>query len=77
MKLNRDHSLLKRLSDDTIEALEVNRKNSTTIEAFIQLLEEALPTSCVNMDEVNWPIKRAAKDGQETILRTLKGIWKE
>jgi hypothetical protein len=77
VKLNREHSLIKRLSEDTQQTLSKFYKEERNCDALTELLSKALVETHISPDDPNWLIKRARLDGQEAMLKTLISTMKE
>lgn len=77
MGLNKQHSLLRRLSDDNVILLTKFLSESRNADALKELFDVALVETHVSPDDNNWLIKRARIDGQESMLKTLKELIKD
>ena len=78
MALKRNSILLTKIEDGDIQLLEKEAaKRKSVLPIIIKILEQATVNTHVSLEEPNWTIKRARKDGQEALVNDLKRCFGE
>ena len=73
MALKKNSILLTKLEDWEIKLLEEDiAKRKSVSDVVVKMLERYLGGTGVSLDDPNWALRRARKDGQDEIIKVLK-----
>ena len=78
MPLKKNSILLLKIDEGDILLLEKEAaKRKSVLPVIIKMLEQATRETHVSLDDPNWTIRRARKDGQESLVNDLKRCFGE